>query len=164
MKVEETTEFLIEWGDDNRLSLHEGLAMASTVLDAGPLPVQVSTRSTTYMALGADVPAPWMRLFEHAHDPGAMQVEQSFVSRAEHGFITQVLSLSPCEQGEHLHATLTLTYLLLIEEGAAKAAVKARLVEAWRDVGDRMTELQDQWVVPFLDSALELESLHGGQG
>ena len=36
------------------------------------------------------------------------------------------------------------------------------LVEAWREVGDGMMELQDTWVHPFLEEALDLETLHGG--
>jgi len=36
------------------------------------------------------------------------------------------------------------------------------LFEAWREVGDRMGELQERYVLPWLDIALDLETLHGG--
>ncbi len=162
MKLEEITEFLIDWGDQQQLTVHEGLAMVVGVLTAGPLPVQVSTRSSTYMAVGTDVPESWLELFAAAADAGAIEANLTFVSRVEDGFLTQVLSLMPCEQGEHMHASASLTHTLVLEGAEPLAEVQAALVEAWRRVGDGMAELQDRWFHPFLEQALELETLHGG--
>lgn len=162
MKLEEATEFLIDWGDDQHLTVHEGLAVAVNVLNAGPVPVQVGTRSSTYMALGAEIPDAWLELFHPAIDPAAVQVDVTYMSRAERGYLTQAMSLGPCERGEHLHASVTLTYMIAVQEGEEAASVQSALYEAWRRVGDQMAELQDRWVHPFLERALDLETLHGG--
>jgi hypothetical protein len=162
MKLDETTEFLIDWGDHQQLTVFEGVAVAASVIAAGPLPLQVGVRSTSYMALGRDVPEAWLALFASALDPTSMQADVTYVSRAEGGFLTQGLSFAPCEQGEHLHASVSLTYTLVVDESATAEAVKAALYEAWRRVGDQMAEVQDQWFHPYLEQALELETLHGG--
>ena len=106
MKLEEITEFWLDWGSDQQLTVHEGLSVATDVLKAGPLPVQIGTRSTTYMALGPEVPGPWLALFQAAVDPTAFQVDTTFTARAERGVLVQTLSLAPCERGEHLHASV----------------------------------------------------------
>jgi hypothetical protein len=162
LKLEETTDFLIEWADDQRLNVIEGVAVAANVLTAGPLPSQVSIRSTTYMALGKDIPEGWLSLFEHAVDPGAVQVEQTFGSRVDNGFLTQAVSLMPCEQGEHLHASVSVTHTIRVSETDTAELLKAALYESWRDVADKMAELQDEWVHPYLERALDLDTLHGG--
>lgn len=162
MKLEETTEFWLDWGDGQQLSLHEGLATASAMLAAGPMPLQVGTRSTSYMALGAHIPAPWRSLFGPALDPSSIQVETTFTARCERGVLVQTLSLAPCEMGEHLHATVVLSRILPLDERDTVEGARDLLVEAWREVGDQMMELQDEWVHPFLEEALDLETLHGG--
>ncbi len=162
MKLEETNEFWLDWGDGQQLSLHEGLATATALLAAGPLPMQIGTRSTSYMALNSNIPAPWLALFHGALDPASIQVETTFTARCERGVLVQTLSLAPCEMGEHLHATVVLSRILPLEEGDTVPFARDLLVEAWREVGDKMIELQDTWVHPFLEDALDLETLHGG--
>lgn len=164
VKIDEITEFWFDWGSDQHLTVHEGLAMATNVLAAGPLPLQVGTRTTTYMALGTEVPAPWLSLFAAAQDPTSFQVESTFTARAPRGILVQAMSLAPCEQGEHLHATITLQRMIQLEPADAGERAAEFLVESWRDVGERMAELQEEWVNPYLDVALDLETLHGGQG
>jgi hypothetical protein len=162
MKLEETTEFWLDWGDGQQLSLHEGLATATALLAAGPLPMQIGTRSTSYMALGSHIPGPWQALFDAALDPASIQVETTFTARCERGVLVQTLSLAPCEMGEHLHATVVLSRILPLEDDDTVAFARDLLVEAWREVGDKMMELQGEWVHPFLEQALDLETLHGG--
>lgn len=162
MKLDEFTEFWLDWGNDQQLTLHEGLAMATDVLKAGPLPLQIGTRSSTYMALGADVPPAWLALFHHAADPTSFQVDTTFTARAERGLLVQTLSLAPCERGEHLHASVLLSRIVPLEEGDTIEEARALLVESWREVGDRMAEVHEQWFDPFLDVALDLDTLHGG--
>jgi hypothetical protein len=162
MKLDETTEFWLDWGDGQQLTLHEGLPVASAMLAAGPLPMQIGTRSTTYMALGAHIPRPWLDLFAPALDPASVQVESTFTARCERGLLVQTLSLAPCEMGEHLHASVVLSRLIPLEDGDSVELARELLVEAWREVGDKMMELQDEWVHPFLEMALDLETLHGG--
>jgi len=162
MKLEETTEFWLDWGDGQQLSLHEGLATASAMLAAGPLPLQVGTRSTSYMALGAWIPAPWQALFDAALDPSSIQVETTYTARCARGVRVQTLSLAPCEMGEHLHATIVLSRILPLDEQETVEVARELLVEAWREVGEQMMELQDRWVHPFLELALDLKTLHGG--
>ena len=162
MKYEETTDFWIDWGNEQNLTVQDGLATATQVLRAGPRPLQLSTRSTTYFALGENIPPLWLALFEHAHDSASVQADLRFVARGDLGFITQAIALSPCEQGEHLHASVSLEYMVVVGEDAPIDEIEAALYETWRDVGERMSELQEQWVMPFLDEALDLNSLHGG--
>ena len=162
MKIDEMTEFWFDWGSGQQLTVHEGLAMATNVLAAGPLPLQLGTRTTTYIALGTEIPPPWLSLFASAIDPASFQVETTMTARAPRGLLVQGMSLSPCEQGEHLHASIMLQRLIQLEPSDAGKVAAELLVESWRDVGDRMTELQNEWIHPYLDMALELESLHGG--
>jgi hypothetical protein len=162
MKLEETTEFWLDWGEGQQLTVHEGLAMALAVLEAGPQPLQVGMRSTSYMALGARIPGPWQALFSAALHPAATAVETTFTARMDRGSLTQSLSLAPCEMGEHLHATVTLMRVVPLFEHDSPTTARDLLVEAWREVGDGMMELQDEWVHPFLEEALHLETLHGG--
>ena len=162
MKIEETTELWLDWGDGQQLSLHEGLGVAAAMLEAGPQPVQVGVRSTTYMALGARVPEPWQSLFAAALDARATEVEATYTTRCDRGVRVQTLALAPCELGEHLHASVILQRLVPIDPGDSPTTARDLLVEAWREVGDAMLELQDEWVHPFLDLALDLDTLHGG--
>lgn len=162
MKLEETTEFWLDWGDGQQLSIHEGLATMTALLHAGPLPMQIGTRSTTYMALGARIPGAWQALFGPALDPSSVQVESTFTARCARGVRLQTLALAPCEMGEHLHATVGLSRILPLHDHDTADTAQELLVEAWREVGDGMMELQDTWVHPFLEEALDLETLHGG--
>lgn len=162
MKLEETTEAWIDWGDGQQLSLHEGLATTLALLEAGPRPMQLGIRSTSYMALGAVVPPPWQALFAGSLDASAYQVETTFTARCEVGIRVQTLSLAPCEMGEHLHASVVLQRVVPVDEQATMDTMRSMLIEIWREVGDGMMELQDEWVHPWLEDALDLETLHGG--
>jgi len=164
MKLEEVTEFWFDWGNEQQLTVHEGLAMATDLLAAGPMPLQLGVRSSTYIALGEEVPPPWLALFQPAHDPSSFQVEMNFTARAERGVWVQHQSLAPCERGEHLHASIVLSRILPMESSDTVETARAALFEAWREVGDRMGEMQEQFVLPYLDMALDLDGLHGGQG
>lgn len=163
MKMEERTEFLIDWGDGQQLTVHEGLAVATGVLQAGPLPLQIAVRTTTYMALGQHVPARWLALFDKSLEPTAVQAELSYAWREALGICTQAMSLAPCEQGGHLHANVTVSYSVFIEAETSTEALTSALYEAWRTTGERMEELQLGWIAPFLEQALVIEELHGGQ-
>ncbi|MFT6144324.1 MAG: hypothetical protein ACJAZO_002489 [Myxococcota bacterium] len=162
MKIDEVTEFWFDWGDNQQLTVHEGLAMATNLLAAGPLPKQIGTRTSTYIALGPEVPPPWLSLFAAANDPASFQVETTLTARAPRGLLIQGMSLAPCEHGEHLHASIILQRIIQLEPSDAGNPAVELLVESWRDVGDRMAELQNEWIHPYLDVALDLETLHGG--
>ena len=163
MKLEEITEFWLDWGSDQQLTVHEGLSVATDVLKAGPLPVQIGTRSTTYMALGPEVPGPWLALFQAAVDPTAFQVDTTFTARAERGVLVQTLSLAPCERGEHLHASVTISRVVPIEATETVEDARSLLVESWREVGDALGEVPEAWFEPFVDIALDRQTLHGGE-
>ena len=163
MKIDEVTEFWFDWGNNQQLTVHEGLAMATNLLAAGPLPLQIATRTSTYIALGSDVPPPWLSLFDAANDPASFQVETTLTSRAPRGLLVQIMSLAPCEHGEHLHASILLERMLHLEPSDAGKGAAELLVESWRDVGERMAELQNEWVHPYLDMVLDIETLHGGR-
>jgi hypothetical protein len=160
VKLQESTDFMIDWGEGQHLRVHEGVAMATQVLRAGPLPVQLTTTSTTYMALGTKVPAKWLGLFEHAIDKTSVRVELHHQSRAGRALVGQTITLAPCEQGEHFHADVSVSSTLPVEEGDSLDALSAALYEAWRSVGELMSELQEEWVFPFLEDALVIEDLH----
>lgn len=162
MKIDEVTEFWFDWGNGQQLTVTEGLAMASQLLAAGPLPIQVGTRTITYIALGTEIPPPWLSLFNAANDPASFQAETTYTARAPRGLLTQGMSLAPCEHGEHLHASIMLQRTIQLEPEDAGKPASELLIESWRDVGERMAELQNEWVHPYLDMALDLESLHGG--
>lgn len=162
MKIDEVTEFWFDWGNGQQLTVADGVAMASQLLNAGPLPLQIGTRTITYIALGTEIPPPWLSLFAAANNPASFQAETTLTARAPHGLLTQGMSLAPCEHGEHLHASIMLQRTIHLEAEDTKQLAAELLVEAWRDVGERVAELQNEWVHPYLDMALELESLHGG--
>jgi hypothetical protein len=163
VKSEEVTEFQIDWGDGQHINLEGSLANAATLLSAGPLPFQIGTRSTSYMALGDNVPERWLGLFDKAVDETPFEAELTYTTRAELGYITQTVTLSPCEHGEHLHASVTLTYTIAVTDTDTPESLRQALYEAWRVVGEKMAELQEVWVHPYLEQALELENLHGGR-
>jgi len=162
LKYEELTDFLIDWGDGQQLRVQEGIAVATQVLRAGPLPVQIGTTSSTYMALGKDIPAKWLTLFDKSHSPAALHAEVTYHGRTDQGFLSQTLSLAPCEQGEHLHATVIVSQTIHVGDGSTAETLSESLYEAWRSVGDAIAELQEEWVLPFLEQALAIEELHGG--
>jgi len=160
MKYEENTEFLIDWGDGQHLRVHEGIVMATTSLQGGPRPVQLATTSNTYMALGAQVPAKWLTLFDRALDRTAHRIQLQYQWQDGRLFFSQNMSLAPCDQGEHLHAEVGIGCTLVVEEADTTDGLSQALYDAWRTCGDLMGELQEEWVFPFVDEALVIEELH----
>jgi hypothetical protein len=136
VKIDEVTEFWFDWGDNQQLTVHEGLAMATNLLAAGPLPKQIGTRTSTYIALGPEVPPPWLSLFAAANDPASFQVETTLTARAPRGLLIlwpRVSTANTCTPASSYNASSSLNHQMLeIPPLSSSLSLGETSATAWR--------------------------------
>jgi hypothetical protein len=160
MKLENHEGYLLTWQGGQ---VHvESFSEAMRLVDAKHDLVQIGAKQVGFMSF--DKPPEWWveQLAGHADEPPD-QVRCDYTYNADSIMVQVQMACYPCEQAGHYHAEVEVYAIADMKKVDGKTKGKSLLIleQLWRLVGEKYDELEEVWIKPFLEHALELEGIHG---